>query len=240
VASKINAYSAKLGVFEPVGIISIIFAPRSLAMEATNNSRAYLEALSTSALAALVFFGILYFLTLRPIEELTFQLEQGMRGKVRTIEGKYLMSELSKLKGVINNLLQKNRELSSEQEEFGAMGAMEEDGPYVTHLEEFMKGSGVATIILDSQKNLKKINEKGEDLVGIRENVSAGVNLLDCSPEKGFAATVIELCDNCANSQGASQNAEYELSGKPSTIYVNTLIGKDGYAKAFYITLIPI
>jgi hypothetical protein len=63
---------------------------------------------------------------------------------------------------------------------------------------------------------------------------------LDCAPQKGFAATVIELCDNSANNQGSCQSAEYELSGKPSTIYVNTLLGKDGYAKAFYITAIPI
>jgi hypothetical protein len=120
------------------------------------------------------------------------------------------------------------------------MAEAEDDGPYLTHLQEFMKGSGVATMILDSAKNFKKANEKGEELMGIRENVSAGVNLLDCAPQKGFAATVIELCDNSANNQGACQNAEYELSGKPSTIYVNTLLGKDGYAKAFYVTAIPI
>lgn len=240
VSAKINAYNAKLGIFEPVGIISIRFAPKSLAMEATKNSRSYLEALTTSILAGLVFFGIIYFLTLRPIDELTYQLEQGIRGKVRTIEGKYLMEELNNLRNVINNLLQKNRELSSDKSEFGSMAEAEDDGPYITHLQEFMKGSGVATMILDSQKNFKKSNEKGEDLMGIRENVSAGVNLLDCAPQKGFAATVIELCDNSANNQGSCQSAEYELSGKPSTIYVNTLLGKDGYAKGFYITAIPI
>lgn len=240
VSAKINAYNAKLGIFEPVGIISIRFAPKSLAMEATKNSRAYLEALTTSILAGVFFFGIIYFLTLRPLDELTYQVEQGMRGKVRTIEGKYLMGELNNLRNVINNLLQKNRELSSDKSEFGSMAEAEDDGPYVTHLQEFMKGSGVATMILDSQKNFKKANEKGEELYGIRENVSAGVNLLECAPQKGFAATVIELCDNSANNQASCQSAEYELSGKPSTIYVNTLLGKDGYAKAFYVTAIPI
>ncbi len=240
VSAKINAYNAKLGIFEPVGIISIRFAPKSLAMEATKNSRAYLEALTTSILAGVFFFGILYFLTLRPLDELSHQLEMGMAGKVRTIEGKYLMDELNNLRNIINNLLQKNRELSSDKSEFGSMAEAEEDGPYLTHLQEFMKGSGVATMILDSQKNFKHTNEKGEDLIGIRENVSAGVNLLDCSPQKGFAATVIELCDNCANNQATCQSAEYELSGKPSTIYVNCLLGKDGYAKGFYITVIPI
>jgi hypothetical protein len=116
VAAKINAYDAKLGSFEPVGIISIRFAPRSLAIEATKNSRAYLESLSTSALVALFFFGIVYFLTLRPFEELKYQIEQGMKGKLRNVELKYMMKELKPLVNIINTLLQRNRELSSEGE----------------------------------------------------------------------------------------------------------------------------
>jgi len=241
VGSRINAYNAKLGAFEPVGIIAIRFAPRTLAMEATKNSRAYLEALTTSALVAIIFYGIIYFLTLRPIDELRYLIDQGMKGKIRTIEGKYLMGELGKLKNSINNLLQKNRELSSDTDDFGGgMEEMEDDGPYITHLQEFMKGSGVSTMILDSEKNLKFINEKGEDLVGIRENVSQGENLLDCAPEKGLAATIIELCDNSGGNSGVSEEAEYELGGVPSSIYVTCLMGNDNYPKAFYVTFIPI
>ncbi|RLA63238.1 MAG: hypothetical protein DRQ89_07245 [Epsilonproteobacteria bacterium] len=241
VGSRINAYNAKLGAFEPVGIISIRFAPRTLAMEATKNSRAYLEALTTSALVAIIFFGIIYFLTLRPLEELRYLVDQGIKGKIRTIEGKYLMGELGKLKNSINNILQKNRELSTDTDDFeGGMEEMEDDGPYLSHLQEFMKGSGVSTMILDSDKNLKFINEQGEDLVGIRENVSQGESLLDCAPEKGLAATIIELCDNSGGNNGISEEAEYELGGVPSTIYVTCLIGKDNYPKGFYITFIPI
>jgi len=241
VGSRINAYNAKLGAFEPVGIIAIRFTPRTLAMEATKNSRAYLEALTTSALVAILFYGIIYFLTLKPLDELRYLIDQGMKGKIRTIEGKYLMVELSKLKNSINNLLQKNRELSSDTDDFGGgMEEMEDDGPYVAQLQEFLKGSGESAMILDSEKNLKYINEKGEELVGIRENISQGENLLDCAPEKGLAATIIELCDNSGGNNMVSQDAEYELGGVPSTIYVTGLIGKDNYPKAFFVTFIPI
>jgi hypothetical protein len=241
VGSKISAYNAKLGAFEPVGIIAIRFTPRTLAMEGAKNSRAYLESLSTSALVAIIFYGVVYFLTIRPIEEIRYLLDQGIKGKVRTIEGKYLMSELGKLKNSINNLLQKNRELSSDTDDFsGGMDEIEDEGPYLSMLQEFMKGSGVPTMILDSEKNLKFINEKGEDLVGIREHVSQGESLLDCATEKGFAATVIELCDTSGENSGVSQNSEYELSGVPSSIFVTSLIGKDNYPKGFYVTFVAI
>jgi hypothetical protein len=37
---------------------------------------------------------------------------------------------------------------------------------------------------------------------------------------------------------GTSQNGHYELQGKQYKIYVNSLIGKDGFAKAFYVAFV--
>ncbi|MFZ8932269.1 MAG: FHA domain-containing protein [Bacteriovoracaceae bacterium] len=237
VAAKINAYDAKLGSFEPVGIISIRFAPRSLAVEATKNSRAYLESLSTSALVALIFFGIVYFLTLRPFEELKYQIEQGMKGKIRNVELKHMMVELKPLVNVINTLLQRNRELSSDGES-AEFAELEEEGPYIDHLKEFLKGSGSPAMVLNSNKDVMALNMTAEDLTGIRQNVSEGDNILECAREKGFAATVIELCDNSANNQGFSEQGEYELGGFNHQVFVTSLIGSDNFAKAFYVTFV--
>ena len=66
------------------------------------------------------------------------------------------------------------------------------------------------------------------------------VSLLDVCREQGFAATVIELCDDSANNSGSSQRGEYDLQGVAHEIFVVSLIGKDGFAKSYYITFIRV
>ena len=83
-----------------------------------------------------------------------------------------------------------------------------------------------------------KFNSQGEDVCGIRQSMSEGMNILDITKERGFAATLIELCDNSANNSGTSQQGHYELQGKQYGIYITSLMGKDGFAKGFYISFV--
>ena len=75
-------------------------------------------------------------------------------------------------------------------------------------------------------------------MTGSREASSQGASLLDVSREQGFAATVIELCDNSANNMGTFQTSEYELQGHEYNVNVTCLMGRDGFAKAFYVTFV--
>ena len=237
IAKKIKTYNFKTGKNETIAVIAIRFAPKSLAIEASKSSKAYFESLTTSMLVALFFYGIIYFLTLKPIAEVKFQIEEAMRGKRRNIESEFLMEEMNPLREVINSMLQRIRELQPDGNE-NDIDDLEEDTAYVEKLCEFSEGAGIAVIVLNSEKNIKKINVDAEDLTGIRESSAIDMSLLDTAREKGFAAMVIELCDDCANNSGLGQSGNYELQGFDYTIYVNTLMGKDNFAKAFYITFI--
>ena len=148
-----------------------------------------------------------------------------------------MMIELKPLVNIINTLLQRNRELSSDGES-AEFAELEEDGPYVDHLKEFLKGAGIPAMVLNSNKDVAALNMEAEDLTGIRQNVSEGMNILECAREKGFAATVIELCDNSANNQGFSEQGEYELSGNIHQLFATALLGTDNFAKAYYITFV--
>lgn len=237
IGKKIMAYDARTASFEPVGVIAIRFAPRSLAVEATKSSKAYLESLVTSFIVAIIFFGVIYHLTIRPVEEMKFQIEEALRGKIRNLESNYLMNELKPLRNSINSILQKNRELSSDGAET-EFSEEESDDSYVATLGEFLRGSHGATLVLDSEKNLSIVNTEGEDLTGIRGDASQGVSLLDCCREKGFAATIIELCDESASGNGVHAQGEYDIQGNPYEVNVTSLMGKDGFAKAFYVTFV--
>jgi len=147
-----------------------------------------------------------------------------------------MMEELNPWRSSINSLLQRIRELNKEDD--GEFEDMESDEGYVMALGEFMRGGGVPAMVMDSQKNVSRINTEAEDLTGIRESTAQNMSLLDVSREKGFAATVIELCDNSANNGGTNQSGEYELGGTPYEVHVVSLMGKDGFAKAFYITFL--
>lgn len=237
IGKKIIAYNSKVGGYEPVGIIAITFTPRSLAAEAANSSKAYFESLVTSFVVSIIFFAIIYYLTARPIEELKFQAEEAMRGKRRNLEPTLLMEESLGLKDTINSILQRLREANNEVDD-SELAEQEGDESYVNTLAEFLRGSGVPAMVLNSNKELQKVNLEAEDLTGIRESSSVGMSLLDCAREKGFAATIIELCDNSANNGGTCQDGGYELAGHDYSIHAVGLQDKAGFAKAFYITFI--
>lgn len=237
VAKVVKALNSKSGNVEPVAYIAIKFAPKTLITEASNSAKAYMESLITSLLVGILFFGVVYYLTLRPMEELKFQIEEALRGRRRNVDSLLLFEELSPVRNSINTTLQRLRELQKDENDIDP-NDIESDESYVNTLKEFMLGAAGPAIILNSAKNLVQLNTPAEDLCGIRQSMSEGMNILDITKERGFAATLIEMCDNSANNMGMSQNGHYELQGKQYNIYINALMGKDGFAKAFYISFV--
>lgn len=237
IARAIKAYDIRLGREEAVGIIAIRFAPQSLVVEASNNSKAYLESLSTSAIVAILFFGMIYYLTIRPLDEMKTQIENVLRGKQKELDSKLMFKEIGPLRNTVNSLLQRIRELQS-TDDGGGMTDLEDDGPYVRSLYEFMHGAQGPVMILNSEKQIQHLNIEAEDLIGIRGNSSQGQSLLDTARDQGFAATVIDLCDKSANNGGVNQKDAYEISGKYMNVNVCSVMGKDKFAKAFYITFV--
>jgi PAS domain-containing protein len=236
IARAIKAHDKQLGREVVVAIITIIFSPSSLAREASNNSKAYLESLVTSAIVAVFFFGILYYMTVRPLEELRFQIEGVLRGKTKELASNTLFKEIHPLRSSINSVLSRLKELQSVDS--GDTQTIEDDGPYLRTLKEFMQGAQGPVLILNSDKIIQHLNPECEDLIGIRENASAGQSLLDTARDQGFAATVIDLCDRSANNDGVNQREDYQIGGKDMAIHVSSLIGKDNFAKGFYVTFV--
>jgi hypothetical protein len=236
VARAIKAHDKNSGRDVVVAVIALNFAPTSLATEAANNSKAYLESLVTSGMVAIIFFGMLYYMTIRPLDEMKNQIELVLRGRQKELQSKSLFRELHPLRNTLNSVLSRIKELQNT--ESGEVQSMEDDGPYVRSLEEFMAGAQGPVMILNSEKVVQRINPEAEDLIGIRENSSAGQSILDTARDQGFAATIIDLCDQSANNEGCNQKESYEIGGKPMTVNVNALIGKDKFAKGFYITFV--
>jgi transcriptional regulator with PAS, ATPase and Fis domain len=171
------------------------------------------------------------------MEEMRLQIEEGLRGKRRSLESKLCFEELNPVRNAINASLQRMRELQRDEADIDP-NEIESDEAYVNTLSEFMLGANGAVMLLNSQKNLIKINTGAEDLCGIRQSLAEGQNILDVTKERGLAATLLELCDASANNSGTSQQGAYELQGKPYNIFITSLMGKDGFAKAFYITFV--
>lgn len=236
IARLLKAYDVKTGREETVGIIAIRFAPKTLIVQAANNSKAYLESLVTSGMVAIILFGMLYFMTIRPIEEIRVQIENVLRGKIKELDTNYLFRELVPLRNSINSVLQRLRELQNT--DTGEVASIEEDAPYVRTLMEFLQGAQGPVMVLDSEKLVQGLNLEAEDLVGIRQSSSQGQSLLDAARDQGFAATVIDLCDQSSNNGGVNQRETYEIGGKDIAINVVALMGKDKFAKGFYLTFV--
>jgi len=236
ISRLIRAYDMKIGQQVNVGIIALHFEPNTLAAQAATNSRAYLESLVTCGLVAIFFFGIIYFMTVRPLEELRVQIENVLRGKKKELESPYLFREIAPLRNTLNSMLQRLRELQNT--DTGEMASAEEDGPYVRSLLEFLQGSQGPVMVLDSEKLIQGLNLEAEDLIGIRQSSGQGQSLLDAARDQGFAATVIDLCDQSANNGGVNQKENYEIGGKDMSLNVVAVMGRDKFAKAYYITFV--
>ncbi len=236
IARAIRAYDVNLGREQMVGIITLQFAPKSIEREAALNSQAYLESLVTSSMAAIFFFGILYFLTVKPIQEMRLQIERVLRGRQKELESRYLFGELAPLRSSVNSLLQRLRELQSA--DGPQVEASEEDGPYVRAMLEFVQGAQGPVMVLNGEKLIQAINPEAEDLVGMRQTASIGQSLLDAARDQGMAATLIDLCDQSASNEGVHQRESYEIGGKDIAINVAAIMGKDKFAKAFYVTFV--
>jgi signal peptidase I len=236
IGRAIKAHDKNLGRDVVVAIITLYFSPTSLAREASNNSKAYLESLATSGVVAVIFFGILYYMTVRPLDDMKNQIEKVLRGRQKELESKTLFREINPLRNAINSILTRLKELQNSDTE--DVQSLEDDAPYVRSLKEFMEGAHGPVMILNSEKIIQHINSEAEDLIGIRENASAGQSLLDTARDQGLAATLIDLCDQSANNEGCHQKENYEIAGKNMDVNVTALMGRDRFAKAFYVTFV--
>lgn len=236
IARAIKASDRNLGRDVVVAIIAIEFSPSTLVREASYNYEAYLETLMTSAMVAIIFFGIFYYLTVRPMEEMRIQIERVLRGRMKELQSKSLFKELSPLRNSINSVLFRIREMQNA--ESGEIMELEDEGPYIQILQEFMAGAQGPVMILNSEKIIQNINPEAEDLLGLRETSSSGVSIGETTLDRGLAANLIELCDNSANNEGRNEKTNYEVKGRETEINVTSLIGRDKFAKGFYVTFV--
>lgn len=234
IARAIKAHDKNLGRDVVVAIISIRFSPSTLVREASYNYEAYLETLMTSAIVAIIFFGILYYMTVRPLDEMRLQIERVLRGRQKELESKSLFKELSPLRNTINSILMRLRDLQNTDS--GDMVDIEDDGPYLRTLQEFMAGAQGPVMILNSEKVIQNLNPQAEDLLGIRENSAAGTSVVESSSDQGLAANIIDVCDRSANNEGYNEKTLYDFRGKEIEINATSLIGRDNFAKGFYLT----
>lgn len=236
VAKVIFAQNINTARNEPVGIISIHFKPGAISEFEIFNKTIYWKTFIYTMMLAVLFFGIIYFMTLKPIREVKLQADEVLRGKRKDISSDFLFEELFSLKDTLNTVIQKNRELMNE--DMGDFAEIEDDGSYVSIFHEIMLGSDHAVLILNSEKNVQHVNDLAGDLTGMRESLVKGSNILDVAQNQGIAGTILKLCDDSANNNGMHQQDFYELEGESYMINTTSLIGKDGFAKAFYITFI--
>lgn len=234
IAKTLQVSNVNTGQNEAVGIIAIKFKPDSVRKLAIMKTTIYLKSFIYACMLGVIFFGCIYYLTTRPLEELKSQVEDVMRGRKKELDSEFQFVEIKSLRNSFNAVLQKNRELQSEDN--GDFVDIEDDASYVGILREIMNGANQAAMVLNSQNNVEYVNESCGDLTGMVENLIQGENILDCAGNEGFAGTLLKLCNDSASNGGTSQTEYYELKGDDYAINVMCLIGRDNFPKAYYIT----
>lgn len=236
VAKVLYAVNTITATNEPLAIIAIRFKPSAINTFEIFNKTIYWKTFVYTSILGVFFFGFIYFLTLKPLRAIKLQADEVMRGKRKEITSEYLFEEIHGIRSTMNTVIQKNRELMNE--DMGDFAEIEEDTSYVATLNEIMMGMNSAALVLNSEKNIEHVNELAGDLTGMRESLVKGSNILDAATNEGIAGTILKLCDDSANNNGTHQHDFYELEGESYQISVSSLIGKDGFAKAFFVTFV--
>ena len=236
VAKALQVSNPRTGSLEPVGIIAMRFKPESLKDIEITNYYAYLEALIYSCCLGVIFFGLVYYLTMRPIDEMKLQTINARAKRIKELSSKKLFSEIDPIREEINGMLQSISQLDGDE---GAdMIVEEDDGSYIDMLYEISKGINCASIVLDSNKIIHYSNEKAYDLIGLREDFAKDKELVEAIEKDGLADELVRICDDSAAIQGESVNEPYELSGENYLMFAKAAVGKTGNARAYLITFV--
>jgi transcriptional regulator with PAS, ATPase and Fis domain len=112
----------------------------------------------------------------------------------------------------------------------------ENDDAIIDQLKNVMDIIKSPCLILDGQRNVKFLNSSGEELLGIRENLTSGQSLFDNLRDQGLAATIMELLQKTESSMGRAAQDSYEIGGKSTEISTVASLGKDGTGRGFLVT----
>lgn len=236
IAKALMVHNNKTGGLEPVGIISMRFKPQSLQNLLVFSSTAYLEALVYSSIIGVIFFGFIYYLTLKPIEQMRRQTINARAKRIKELSSKFLFKEINPIREEINGLLQSISQFEDDGD--GEMLIEEDDDDYVANLYEISKVVNCASIVLNSEKIVMHSNERTYDLIGLREDFAVDKELSDAIEKDGLADELIRLCDDSSAREGESVSEEYELAGENYLMYAKAAIGKNKMARAYLITFV--
>lgn len=236
VAKALMVHNNKTGGLEPVGIIAMRFKPQSLQNLLVFSSTAYLEALVYSSILGVFFFGFIYYLTLKPIEQMRKQAINARAKRIKELSSKLLFRELNPIREEINGLLQSLSQFEGDED--GEMLIDEDDDEYVENFYEISKGVNCASIVLNSEKIIQHSNEKTYDLIGLREDFAVDKELSDAIEKDGLADELIRICDDSSARDGESVSEEYELAGENYLMFAKAAIGKNRMARAYLITFV--
>ncbi len=235
VARGLFAKNLKNSREQLVGYVSIVFNPDGLVELENLDSIAYFESLIKSLIFAILIFYLIYLITINHFEVLYKESKEMMEGNKQQIEKEILFAELNPVQKTLNNMILRIKELSSgESNEFEEL---ESDGLYVESLIEILKSYSGAGLVLNSDKYIKSLNSEAEDVLGIRENLSLDQDLSDVIRNQSTAAKIIQLCEETSSTNGLYSEDLGEINGVEYNISANCLMGKDGYPKAFIVSL---
>ena len=236
VAKALQVSNPRTGGLEPVGVISMRIKPLGLQNESVSRYTAYLEALIYSTLFGVFFYGIVYYLTLKPIEEIRKQTINARAKRIKELSSKFLFAEIAPIREEINGLLQSVSQLDGDED--SELLVEEDDHEYVEALHEISKCCANASIVIDSAKLIHYSNEKAYDLIGLREDFAKDKELTEAIEKDGLADELIRICDDSADREGESVSESYELSGENYMMFAKAMIGKNRTPRAFLITFI--
>jgi PAS domain-containing protein len=196
----------------------------------------YSQSFILAFFVAVLFFFILYRLTLKRFEILNEELDKFLKGDLQDVTKEFKMEELNSLWEILKSTLQrvpKNLDGSNNSNE-DFLGGFQQDP-----LEDFTgvfqllgENARFGLMVYDSDKNLYFMNPLLEDLTGIHQAQAVGQNIGAVGRDQAFISMIEEMLEQ-AGSMGDAME-EYEFSGVPYELKAK-VVGSPGRVKGYWI-----
>jgi PAS domain-containing protein len=177
----------------------------------------YFETLILNGLFAIIIFGILYKITLKPFLVLNEDMDRALKGDLAQITHEYQIEELHSLWEIINSAIQRIQRAAESSRGSLSMGvglgsnsaSMEEfDGP----LKMLAGIAKFGFVILDAEKKIVHMNPVFEEMSGIRVDGSVGQDIGSVARDQSLSPFVEDLISR-AQLGGEGVSEDYDFSG---------------------------
>lgn len=234
-------YAEPLKVLDPqlnknvvIAMAIVVFDLNRIIIDDVSAFIIFVTAIVLGSIAAVGVFTAIHRLTVRPIDHITNELEKVLRGETYGVSLPYQMEEYKSFLEALGHLIQKVPQNSSSNQQMQSSESAED----VLNTLHFMAGhSQNPALVLSGERKIVYLNEKMEEISGVRQDNVVGQDVTQAIPDQAFVLMISDLLNKAPNASANGISDTLEFSGVNYQVSAVGAGAPSGQPKGFIVAL---